>query len=91
MKTAILLTLISLVAITIHSYGQIKMDIPRNSKIEWTGRPLVGDGHKGTVNIASGYIELSETEQNKFDKGKIVIDMNSIQNTDMPENDGGAV
>lgn len=89
MKTAILLTLISLGTFTIHGYSQLKMDVSQNSTIEWTGRPLVGDGHKGTIKIASGFITLSEAEQNKFDKGVIIIDMNSIQNTDMPANDGG--
>lgn len=89
MKTAILLTLISLVACTNHSYSQT-MDVSRDSRIEWTGRPLVGTGHHGTIKIVSGFISLSDSELDKFDKGKIIIDMNSIQNTDMPEADGGA-
>lgn len=89
MKSTILLTLTSLVVFSIQGFSQLKMDVSQNSTIEWTGRPLVGDGHKGTIKIASGFITLSEAEQNKFDKGLIIFDMNSIQNTDMPANDGG--
>jgi polyisoprenoid-binding protein YceI len=62
------------------------IELPVNtvgSKIEWTGTKLVGY-HQGIVSIASGKIRI---ENRKLVGGSFIIDMNSIENTDIPDND----
>ncbi|MEM6963341.1 MAG: YceI family protein [Bacteroidota bacterium] len=48
--------------------------------VHWTGSKIVGDDHKGTLNVTSG--ELS-AEGNKIVSGNFTIDMKSLNNTDL--------
>lgn len=52
------------------------------STIEWLGRKVIpGGDHKGTVKLKKGSINLDE--HNQLVGGTLVIDMNSIEDTDL--------
>ncbi len=59
----------------------------KESTLQWTGRPLVGGGHEGTINFISGSIITSAAGD--ITQGEFVLDMNSISSTDMKSDDGG--
>ncbi len=52
-----------------------------SSTVNWTGKKVLGL-HTGSINIANGYIEISE---NAILGGEIVIDMTSIIITDIAD------
>lgn len=52
-----------------------------SSTVNWTGKKVLGL-HTGSINVASGNIELSE---DKINGGEIVIDMTSIVITDIDD------
>ncbi|MBS7566038.1 YceI family protein [Mucilaginibacter sp. Bleaf8] len=53
----------------------------QKSKIEWTGKKVLGS-HSGTIKLSSGTI----TANGKVPTGgTFVIDMNSMENTDLPD------
>lgn len=51
------------------------------SKIEWKGTK-VGGSHEGTIQFQSGTLTLKDGE---LTSGELVVDMNSMVNTDLPE------
>lgn len=55
------------------------------SNVKWTGSKLAGSDHKGTISLSSGNIKSSNGE---LTGGEFVIDMNSINNTDMEAGQG---
>lgn len=57
-----------------------------NSIINWTGAKFTGDQHTGTINISEGKLMA---EGGELVGGSFVIDMNSIKNTDLPEEKQG--
>lgn len=59
----------------------------KESKLVWVGKPIVGSGHEGTIQFISGSIVTSSSGQ--ITKGELVVDMNTIKNTDMKPDDGG--
>lgn len=59
----------------------------KESKLLWMGKPIVGSGHDGTIQFVSGSLTTSSTGQ--IIQGELVVDMNTIQNTDMKPDDGG--
>lgn len=59
----------------------------KESTLQWTGKPLVGGGHEGTINFISGSITTSAAGD--ITQGEFVLDMNTIKNTDMKPDDGG--
>lgn len=59
----------------------------QKSELAWEGKPLVGGGHTGTVQFLSG--TLTRDADGKILKGEFVLDMASIRNTDI-ENQQGA-
>ena len=52
------------------------------SKVTWTGAKVVGSKHTGTVNIKEADLKWNKGEPTK---GKIVIDMTTITNTDLTD------
>ena len=63
-----------------------KIDL-KQSSVHWTGYYSFSFGeHTGTINLTKG--ELSMTGD-QLTGGNFQIDMNSLQDTDMPANDGG--
>lgn len=59
----------------------------KESKLLWMGKPIVGSGHEGTIQLVSGSIVTSTSGQ--IIQGELVADMNTIKNTDMKPDDGG--
>lgn len=52
---------------------------PGKSKVEWLGKKVTGE-HKGTIKIKSGDLEMKD---GKLSGGNIVIDMTTINTTDL--------
>jgi polyisoprenoid-binding protein YceI len=59
----------------------------KESELMWMGKPIVGSGHEGTIQFVSGSIIISPSGQ--ITQGELVVDMNTIKNTDMKPDDGG--
>ena len=59
----------------------------KESKLLWMGKPIVGSGHEGTIQLISGSVVTSTSGQ--IMQGELVVDMNTIKNTDMKPDDGG--
>jgi polyisoprenoid-binding protein YceI len=59
----------------------------KESKLLWMGKPIVGSGHEGTIQFVSGFVTTSAT--GLLTQGELVVDMNTIKNTDMKPDDGG--
>lgn len=59
----------------------------KESTLQWSGKPVVGGGHEGTINFISGSITTSAAGD--ITQGEFVLDMNTIKNTDMKPDDGG--
>jgi polyisoprenoid-binding protein YceI len=55
------------------------------SKIQWTGSKKTGSSHSGLIKLESGSVTL-ESEQIK--SGTLVIDMTSLEVTDIPKESG---
>lgn len=63
---------------------QTPIDI-NQSEVHWKGTKMRGMGkHEGTVKIKSGYFE---TKDGRLYGGKIILDMNTIIVTDIPEHE----
>lgn len=77
MKT-ILLAILFAVGSTVFSQQNYKVNT-KLSKVEWEGRKI-GGSHEGTIQILSGDLLMSG---NKINSGLIVIDMKSIEITDI--------
>lgn len=58
--------------------AQTKKAIPEKTSIIWFAEKVTGD-HKGTVNLKSGWIDLTD---NRINGGEFVIDMTSIEDED---------
>ncbi len=68
--------------------GQIYVVDTLNSKAEWKGFKVVksdNTSHIGTLKFESGEVTVKD---NKLESGQFVIDMNSIINEDLKEEDG---
>jgi len=53
----------------------------KKSNLKWHGKKVTGE-HTGNINLKSGTLELTNGQ---ISKGKFVIDMNSITNTDLTD------
>lgn len=60
---------------------------PKQSHLTWMGKPIVGSGHEGTIQLNSGSLVTSSSGQ--ITKGELWVDMTTIKNTDMKPDDGG--
>ncbi len=52
------------------------------TKVTWKGNKIIGSEHVGTINLKSGWITLAD---NAITGGEFIVDMNSIQNTDITD------
>jgi len=60
--------------------GTQKVDVAKSS-VKWLGKKVTGE-HSGTINIKEGTLDVTN---GKVTGGKVVIDMNSIVNTDLTD------
>lgn len=59
-----------------------KFQIQKSSSVvNWTGKKVLGL-HTGTINVAGGYIDISEEGINN---GEVIMDMTSIVITDIDD------
>lgn len=84
MKKQVVLIALSVVAIGFSAFtgkekkSVMSVNVPE-SKVVWLGKKVTGE-HTGTINIASGDLEFSD---NKLSGGSFEIDMSSITNSDI--------
>lgn len=55
----------------------------KQSLLTWEGRPVVGQGHTGTIAFKYGTITLSPSGE--ITKGEFVLDMHTLHNTDIDD------
>ena len=85
MKTIIKSALILAVAIsTVAFTNSIKKVNITESTIEWKGKKVFGS-HTGTIDLKSGYLEM---EGNELTGGMFVVDMTTINVTDLKAGEG---
>ena len=60
--------------------GTQKVDVAKSS-VKWLGKKVTGE-HSGTISIKEGTLDVTN---GKVTGGKVVIDMNSIVNTDLTD------
>jgi polyisoprenoid-binding protein YceI len=58
----------------------------QKSKVEWTGKKVTGQ-HTGTIDVQQGTLEVNN---GKLTGGKIVMDMQSIKNVDLTDQEYNA-
>lgn len=49
--------------------------------VTWKGSKVIGGGHEGTMNVASGTFAIKD---GKLESGNFIIDINSLKVTDIP-------
>ncbi|MFN8356047.1 MAG: YceI family protein [Spirosomataceae bacterium] len=90
MNTKILLykSLIFAIFCSLSAYSQGKAELSLDeSTIFWRGNYAVGNGgHEGTLRFESGI--LTQASNGKITGGRFVMDMNTIQNTDLKDKKG---
>lgn len=85
MKTKLKLAIFaSIVFITASSIAQQKKINVAESTIEWTGKKITGQ-HTGTLNFSSGFLSF---ENKQLSGGEFLVDMTSIQVTDLEAGKG---
>ncbi len=82
MKIAMKSILVLLVAATVTAFTNttVKKINVSESTITWKGKKIVGNGHQGTINLKSGHLEM---DGNTLTGGEFVVDMTSINVTDL--------
>ena len=79
-KNSVVILVITFITLSFTTLNSEKKAIKtEDSKIVWKGYKVTG-AHQGTIAIQSGSLTFSE---DKLSAGEIVIDMKSIENTDM--------
>ena len=79
-KNSVVILVITFITLSFTTLNSEKKAIKtEDSKIVWKGYKVTG-AHQGTIAIQSGSLTFSE---DKLSGGEIVIDMKSIENTDM--------
>ena len=73
-------SIISLIGLLLLSAQALGASVdPAQSKVEWLGKKVTGE-HKGTIKVKSGTLEMKD---GKLTGGNIVIDMTTINTTDL--------
>ncbi|MBT4760365.1 MAG: YceI family protein [Bdellovibrionaceae bacterium] len=75
MKTVISL----LILVATSSAFASTLDLSKSS-IHWSGSKITGDTHSGTLKIKSANVD---TTLGKINSGEVVVDMNTLDNTDL--------
>jgi len=63
--------------------GRHDIDITK-SRVFWTGRNING-AHSGTINLKSGWLDVTDGAEGKAGSGEFTLDMESIANTDLAD------
>lgn len=77
------LTAMLLLALGVATFAQKKAVNKEVSAVKWTGKKI-GGSHNGEIELKSGYLEFNNDQ---IVGGEIVIDMNTITNIDLENNE----
>ncbi|WP_029038716.1 YceI family protein [Salinimicrobium xinjiangense] len=81
-KKAIFTAAAPVLVFTTVAFTTIKKNVDvEASTVEWTGKKITGSSHHGTIDLKQAYLNL--TEDGKLTGGEFVIDMNTIEVTDL--------
>lgn len=80
-----LLSLVLLVSV--ESFSQKLAVDPVKSKVEWTGRKIVGNSHHGELKLKSSQMEI---KNDQIVKGTFVVDMTSLTDLDLEDKEYNA-
>ncbi|MDQ2179061.1 YceI family protein [Marinifilum sp. D714] len=80
-KTAFLVVLAFVFTISASADGGSKKLNSEKSKVEWLGKKVTGE-HSGIIKVSEGSLMLNG---DKLEKGSFVVDMTSIENTDIKD------
>ncbi len=83
---SVLIVAVGFLMVTPLLYGQTKQLDVENSKILWEGRKVTG-AHLGQISLLSGFLEKSGEN---FGAGQFVVDMTSIINFDLEDEETNA-
>jgi polyisoprenoid-binding protein YceI len=72
------LIIVFLFAVSGIVHAQSTAALEAGSKLKWTGGPIVGKGHEGTIDFVKGTIQLNADGSLKG--GDFTVDMNTIRN-----------
>ncbi|MCY1719006.1 YceI family protein [Prolixibacteraceae bacterium Z1-6] len=70
-----------LLATSVSVFAQKKEVKTETSVVKWTGKKI-GGSHHGEIEVKNGYFEF---ENDQIVAGEVVIDMNSLSNTDLED------
>lgn len=84
---AISLILSFVVLLSVQSFSQKTNVDPVKSKVQWTGKKIVGNSHNGELRVKSGVLEV---KNDQIAAGTIVVDMNSLTNLDLEDKEYNA-
>jgi len=80
MKNVIMATIVAFITLSFTSIDIVKKEIKiEKSKVVWKGYKVTGS-HEGTIALQSGFLTF---EDEKLVGGEFIIDMTTIQNTDL--------
>ncbi|MCH9661063.1 MAG: YceI family protein [Bacteroidetes bacterium] len=86
MKTSLKTLLVLVIATSLAAFTPptVKKMTVKESSITWVGKKVTGQ-HSGTVNLKTGYLEM---DGDRLTGGEFVIDMTSLQVTDLKAGKG---
>ncbi|HLO90881.1 MAG: YceI family protein [Chloroflexota bacterium] len=73
--------------LSVQAFSQKLSVDPIKSKVEWTGKKIVGNSHHGELKLKSGQMEV---KNDQIVKGTFVVDMNSLTDLDLDDKDYNA-
>ncbi|GAP68019.1 polyisoprenoid-binding periplasmic protein YceI [Bacteroidales bacterium 6E] len=76
------LVLVLVLAASVAVFAQKKEVNNTASTVKWTGKKIIGGAHDGAIKVKSGYFEFNNDQ---IVKGEVVMDMNSITNADLAD------
>ncbi|MDX9729886.1 MAG: YceI family protein [Bacteroidales bacterium] len=82
MKKAFFIILTSVFAVSLLNAQKKYTADPSATVIEWKGDKKIGSFHVGTIDLKSGWLNI---EGNALTGGEFVVDMNSIKDTDLKD------
>jgi len=86
MKNVMMATMVAFITLSFSSIDIVKKEIKsEESKVVWKGYKVTGS-HEGTIALKSGFLTFDD---DKLTGGEFVIDMTTIQNTDLEGNSKG--
>jgi len=74
MRRSMMLILLFCSTVSVHAQQLYTVEV-NSSKVKWKATKVIGGGHHGTVNLASGQVAVNDKI---ITGGEFIIDMNTI-------------